>query len=72
MRIEHKKAGRLGFEPRFYGPEPYALPLDYLPVSITVGRTAIAVKPLGKHEYIRTNALVKLVHTRNLQLFAAA
>jgi hypothetical protein len=25
-------AGRQGFEPRFYGPEPYVLPLDDLPV----------------------------------------
>src|SRR5215510_12715195 len=24
-------AGRQGFEPRFYGPEPYVLPLDDLP-----------------------------------------
>ena len=29
-----KKAGRQGFEPRFYGPEPHVLPLDDRPVSL--------------------------------------
>ena len=32
-------AGRQGFEPRFYGPEPHVLPLDDLPVlKIVIGR----------------------------------
>ncbi len=34
-------AGRQGFEPRFYGPEPYVLPLDDLPIKSNINITII-------------------------------
>lgn len=38
INAKHKKAGRQGFEPRYYGPEPHVLPLDDLPVSESIDR----------------------------------
>ena len=42
----NKITGRQGFEPRFYGPEPYVLPLDDLPEHLVRRQYRVSLKLL--------------------------